>query len=84
LHLIPTWRSGSTYRTRYTEDGLLKRIEREIAAGTREQVYEAEDFGHLGQPRRVRQGDAVRTAFILHLRRDHGAPATPAEDGEPA
>jgi hypothetical protein len=31
--------SGSTRRTRYTEEGLLQRIERETAAGTREQVY---------------------------------------------
>ena len=59
--------SGSTHRTRYTEDGLLQRIERETAAGTREQVYEAEDFDHLGRPRRVQQGDAVRTAFTYDV-----------------
>ena len=49
--------SGSTHRTRYTEDGLLRRIDRETAAGTTERVYEADDFDHLGRPRAVHHGD---------------------------
>jgi RHS repeat-associated protein len=55
--------SGSTHRTRYTEDGLLRRIDRETAAGTTERVYEADDFDHLGRPRTVHHGDAARTSF---------------------
>ena len=56
--------SGSIHRTQYTEDGSLKRIDRETAAGTHERVYEAEDFDHLGRPTAVRQGEsAARTSF---------------------
>ncbi len=54
---------GSTHRTRYTEDGLLQRIDRETAAGTAERVYEADDFDHLGRPLTVHQAGAVRTSY---------------------
>jgi RHS repeat-associated protein len=51
--------SGSTHRWRYTEDGLLRRLDRETAAGTTERVYEADDFDERGRPRTVHHGDAA-------------------------
>ncbi|MFO0636197.1 MAG: hypothetical protein U0168_25470 [Nannocystaceae bacterium] len=59
--------SGSTHRRRYTEDGLLQRIERESAAGTNERVYEASAFDHRRRPLAVEQGDAVRTSFAYDV-----------------
>ena len=59
--------SGSTHRTRYTEDGLVQRIDRETAAGTSECVYAVEEHDHLGRPLRVVQGDAVRTSWTYDV-----------------
>ncbi|HWB74066.1 MAG TPA: SpvB/TcaC N-terminal domain-containing protein [Nannocystaceae bacterium] len=53
--------SGSIHRTRYTEDGLVRRIDRETAAGTKERVLEVEEFDAYGRPTRLRQGEAAVT-----------------------
>lgn len=59
--------SGSTHRMRYTEDGLVHRIDRETAAGTEERVYLVEAHDHLGRPVRAVQGDGVRTSWTYDV-----------------